>query len=220
MPGRTWVRIGFSLIGVAMFGLLYLLIVPKVSPLPTYMALPSLTLVDQEGNSFNLDQTRGSIVVLSPIYTHCPDVCLLTTANMRQIYDQIRQLGLDNQVFFVSVSIDPQRDTPEVLKRFANSFKVDFDDWVFLTGSQEQIDTLAQTLGVYVERVYYIDKTPVPETAMSLPVENIPYLVNHTDRIFLVDRTGNVRALPPGSRADVEETVRLIKTLVKEAGAN
>jgi cytochrome oxidase Cu insertion factor (SCO1/SenC/PrrC family) len=50
-------------------------------------------------------------------------------------------------------------------------------------------------------------------------VENIPYLVNHTDRIFLIDREGNVRALPPGSRADVDETVGLIKALVKEAGA-
>jgi protein SCO1/2 len=207
------------MIGMAIIGLLYLLIIPRVSPLPTYMALPSLILVDQEGKSFDLDQTRGSVVVLSPIYTHCPDVCLLTTANMKQIYDRISQLGLENQVFFVSVSIDPQRDHPDVLYRFAKSFKVDFGHWVFLTGSQEQIDSLAQTLGVYVERVYYIDKTPIPETALTIPVENIPYLVNHTDRIFLIDREGNVRALPPGSRADVDETVGLIKALVKEAGA-
>jgi protein SCO1/2 len=204
------------MIGMAIIGLLLLMIIPKVTPLPKYMVLPSVPLVDQNGNSFNLDQTRGSVVVLSPIFTNCPDVCLLTTANMKQISEQISLLGLQSEVFFVSVSIDPERDRPDVLYRFANSFQVDFDHWVFLTGEQKQIDALTKTLGLYVERVYYVDKTPIPETALTEPAGNIPYLVNHTDRMFLIDREGNVRALPLGSRADVEETVGLIKNLVKE----
>ena len=66
-----------------------------------------------------------------------------------------------------------------------------------------------------MERVYYINNTPVPEFSLQNPVTNTYYLVNHTDRLFLIDRQGNVRNLQPGSRTDVNEAVRIIQQLVK-----
>ena len=63
-------------------------------------------------------------------------------------------------------------------------------------------------------RVYYIDNTPVPETALPNPAPGTPYLVDHTDRLFLIDRQGQVRALQPGSRTNVGEAMPLIRQLV------
>jgi len=195
---------------------LYQLIAARVRPLPVYMSLPELTLTDQDGRPYDLNQTRGRVVVLSPIYTHCPDVCPITTSKMKQIQDRVQTAGLGDQVQLVTFTVDPERDHPDVLKRFAGAFHVDPSNWVFLSGTSDQTDSLIKSLGLYVERVYYVDGTPVPEASLPQPEADTPYLVNHTDRLFLVDRQGNVRALPPGSRTDVDNAMQLIQKLVRE----
>ena len=216
MSRPLWLKIGLSLLFVAGAAALYQIIAPLVQPLPVYMALPNVTLIDQEEGVFDLAQTRGKVVVLSPIYTYCPDICPLTTAKMKLIQERIENAGLDDQVQLVTVTMDPERDSPKVLKRFSNAFNADPANWVFLTGTFEQIDVLFEALGLYVERVYYINNTPVPESSLPDPEDGTAYLINHTDLIFLVDRQGNVRALPPGSRADVDDVMQLIQKLVDE----
>jgi protein SCO1/2 len=208
-------KIGLVLFTLAGVVILYQIIAPRVQPLPVYMALPNVTLIDQNGQPFALDETRGKVVVLSPIYTHCPDICPLTTAKMKQIQDRLRTAGLSSQVELVTFTVDPQRDKPEVLKLFATGFDFDPSNWVFLTGTPDQIQIMIKTLGLYVERVYYVENTPIPESALPSPSANTPYLINHTDILFLVDRQGNVRALPPGSRSDVNSVMQLIQKLVK-----
>ena len=216
MARTLWLRIGVGLLVVAVIAAAYQLIAPRVQPLPVYMALPEVTLTDQGGQLYDLGQTRGKVVVLSLVYTHCPDICPLTTANMKQIQDRVRSAGQDRQVQLVTFTVDPARDRPEVLNQFAALFHADPSNWVFLTGTPEQIDVLIKGLSLYVERVYYIDNTPVPETSLTGPPPAGPYLVNHTDRMFLIDRRGNVRAMPPGSRANVDETMRLIEQIVQD----
>ena len=208
-------RIGIGLIVLAGAVAVYQIIDSLVPhPLPVYMALPELTLTDQDGQTYDLNQTRGKVVVLSLVYTHCPDICPLTTAKMRQIQQQIHLAGLDSQVQLVTFTVDPARDTPAVLKQFAALFNADPSNWVFLTGTSDQIDVLIKVLNLYVARVYYIDNTPVPETALPNPAPGTPYLVDHTDRLFLIDRQGQVRALQPGSRTNVDEAMPLIRQLV------
>jgi protein SCO1 len=217
MSRTLWMRMGVGLLLLAAAGLLYEIAAPFVKPLPIYMALPGVTLVDQDGRTFDLNTTRGKVVLLSPIYTHCPDICPVTTAKMKQIQDLIQSAGLSSAVQLVTFTVDPERDNPEVLKRFAGIFNADPNNWVFLTGTSDQIQILVKGLGLYVGRVYYIDNTPMPESALSQPAAaGTFYLVNHTDRLFLIDRQGKVRALPPGSRTDVEEAMRLIRQLVHE----
>jgi protein SCO1/2 len=216
MSRSLWTRIGFGLLFLAGAAALYQFITARVRPLPIYMTLPEVTLIDQDGGTFDLNQTRGMLVVLSPIYTHCPDVCPITISKMKQIQNRIQAAGLDNQVQLVTFTMDPERDLPEVLKRFAGNFNVNPSNWVFLTGTSDQIDILIKSLNLYVERVYYIDNTPVPEASLPHPEANTPYLVNHTDRMFLIDRQGNVRALPPGSRTDMDDAMQLIQQLVYE----
>jgi len=217
MSRTLWMRMGVGLLLLAAAGLLYEIAAPFVKPLPIYMALPGVTLVDQDGRTFDLNTTRGKVVLLSPIYTHCPDICPVTTAKMKQIQDLIQSAGLSSAVQLVTFTVDPERDNPEVLKRFSGIFNADPNNWVFLTGTSDQIQILVKGLGLYVGRVYYIDNTPMPESALSQPAAaGTFYLVNHTDRLFLIDRQGKVRALPPGSRTDVEEAMRLIRQLVHE----
>ena len=216
MLRSLWTRISIGLLALAGAAALYRFIAARVRPLPIYMTLSKVTLTDQDGGTFDLNQTRGMVVVLSPIYTHCPDVCPITTSKMKQIQNRIQAAGLDNQVQLVTFTMDPERDRPEVLKQFAGNFNVNPINWVFLTGTSDQIDILIKSLNLYVERVYYIDNTPVPEASLPHPEADTPYLVNHTDRLFLIDRQGNVRALPPGSRTDVDDAMQLIQQLVNE----
>ena len=216
MPRNIWIRIGILFLFLAVAFALYVTIAPRVEPLPVYMALPQVNLTDQDGQSFSLSQTRGKVVLLSLVYTHCPDICPLTTANVKQIQDRLKSAGLSAQVELVTFTVDPQRDTPTVLKSFAEVYGWDPSNWVFLTGAADQIQVLINTLGLYVERVYYIGGTPYPETTLPNPPPDTPYLVNHTDRMFLIDRQGNVRALVPGSSTNVEDDLRMIQELLRE----
>jgi protein SCO1/2 len=215
MLHSNWTKAGILLIILAGAGMVYLIVAPLVRPLPVYMALPPVVLTDQDGQTFALDQTRGKVVVLNPVYTHCPDICPITTAKMKQIQDQLQAAGLSDQVQLVTFSVDPTRDTADVLKKFASAYDANPDNWVFLTGSSSQIQTLIKALGLYVERVFYKNNTPFPESSSQIPEDYSYYLVNHTDRFFLVDRQGNVRSFQPGSRTDVNEAIRIIRQLVK-----
>jgi protein SCO1/2 len=216
MSRSLWMKVGFGLLLLAGAGAIYQIVAPRLEPLPKYMALPEVNLVDQEGQAFDLNQTRGKVVVLSLIYTHCADTCPLTTAKMKQIQDRVRSAGLSNAVQLVTFTVDPERDSPAVLKRFAGAYNFDPSNWVFLSGSNDQTQVMIDGLGLYVERVYYVNDTPVPESTHPELAADTPYLVNHTDRIFLIDRQGYVRALQPGSRTDVDEAMGLIQQIVKE----
>src|ERR1700704_5279679 len=83
---------------------------------------PNLPVVTQDGKTLNFydDVIKGKRVVISFIYTNCPDICPLTTARLTQVEDRLRdQMGRD--LFFVSMTVDPVRDTPERLKEFSKA---------------------------------------------------------------------------------------------------
>ena len=217
MARRIWLVAGVGLLFVAGVLALLQIVIARVEPLPVYLALPDVTLTDQDGRTFPLSQTRGKVVVMGIIYTNCSDICPLITSRMRQIQQKIQAAGVTDQVQLVSFTVDPERDSPSVLKQFGTVFQVDWANWVFLTGSSDQIQMLVKGLKVYVERVYYIDGTPVPESVFNASAsKNAFYEVNHTDRLFLIDRRGNVRALLPGSQTNVDEAMPLIQQLVRE----
>lgn len=214
MPRGFWLGIGLALLFVAAAGAAKVALDLRAESLPVYTTLPNWPFTDQEGRTFWLGQTRGKVVVLGMIYTHCPDVCPLITARMMELQQQAAAEGLADQVFFVTITFDPERDTPEVLRRYAEVRKVDFRNWAFLTGDPPTIQHLTEILGIYTERVYVINGTPVSGT--PAPGAGLNYFINHTDRLFLVDRQGRVRALLPGSRTDPAEAMRKIRALLRE----
>lgn len=106
--------------------------------------LPLVTSDGKEVRFFD-DVLKDRIVVVNFFYTSCTDLCSLGTARMAQIYDWLgERMGRD--IFFVSITLDPETDTPERLARFAAGFDID-RGWTFLTGSRENIDIIRSKLG-------------------------------------------------------------------------
>lgn len=107
----------------------------------------NLTLTTSEGEEVEFfdDVLKDRIVVVNFFYTSCTDLCSLGTARLAQVYEWLgERMGRD--VFFVSITLDPENDTPEKLANFAKGFDID-KGWTFLTGSRENIDAIRFKLG-------------------------------------------------------------------------
>jgi protein SCO1 len=113
---------------------------------------PNLPVIDQNGRTLNFydDVIKGKIVVVSFIYTSCQDLCPLTTAKMAQLEDKLEG-AVGRDLFFVSMSVDPENDTPERMKTFADAFDAG-PGWLFLTGKLEDIRAINYKLGDRSER--------------------------------------------------------------------
>lgn len=110
---------------------------------------PNVELTTQDGQTVHFydDLIKNKIVVIDLIYTHCVDACPLETARLAQVQQMLgERVGKD--VFFYSITIDPKRDTPEVLKEYAEKYHAG-SGWLFLTGKKEDIDLLSKKIGLY-----------------------------------------------------------------------
>jgi protein SCO1/2 len=108
---------------------------------------PNLPVVTQDGKTLKFydDVIKGKIVLISFLYTNCPDICPLTTARIAQVEDKLGDM-VGRDIFFVSMTVDPERDTPERLKEFATAFDAG-PGWLFLTGKPEDIKLIDSRLG-------------------------------------------------------------------------
>ena len=144
----------------------------------------------------------GHITVMGFIYTHCPDICPMTTHNMYLTEKKLEKEKIKN-VKFVALSFDPDRDTPEVLTAFAKIRELDFNDWTLLTGNKITINDLIKRFDV---RAIKTDES-INEDGKS------EYSMMHTDRISLIDSNGKLRKNYKGSTLNIEELINDIKTL-------
>jgi len=110
---------------------------------------PNVELTTQDGKTVHFfdDLLKDKIVVIDLIYTHCVDSCPLETARLADVQ---RRLGdrVGKDIFFYSITIDPKRDTPKVLKAYAEKYHVG-PGWLFLTGKPGEVDRLRRELGLY-----------------------------------------------------------------------
>ncbi len=111
---------------------------------------PVFELTDQDGNTVNMSQFEGKVVVITFIYTHCPDVCPAVTYQMNKLSEELGD-DYNESVVFLSVTVDPERDTPERLSTFASSHKA---SWHFLTSTADSpvgdMSSVWQDYGVIV----------------------------------------------------------------------
>lgn len=160
-------------------------------------------LLTQDSTLFSFPgDMKGRVTVLGLIFTHCPDICPLITNNMERIQQEAKKENIQD-VSFVSISFDPQRDKPSVLKEYAGVREIDMKNWVFLTGRQSEIDSLKKQL-------HYV--AIAGDTTYSEGGEPSYFFV-HTDRITLMDQEGRIRQEYKGSKVDVEQVIKDIKTL-------
>jgi protein SCO1 len=163
----------------------------------------NLSLVNQDSIKVNYpDIIKNKIAVIGFIYTHCPDICPITTHNMQRAEEQLSKDELKN-IKFVLISFDPERDTPSVLNMYASVRDMDMNHWELLTGNKKNIDTL---LDVFDVKAIHDDTTYNENGQPS-------YFIIHTDRIALVDQNGNLRKNYKGSTVKPEELVSDIRNL-------
>lgn len=136
---------------------------------------PEIALVRGDRSSFRLSEQRGDVVLLFFGYTSCPDVCPTTLSELRKVKTELGSNA--DQVKVVFVTVDPERDTPEQVQKYVSIFNPSF---MGLSGSLEELEPVWKDYGVYRE---------VEQVSTSAA----GYLVNHTARVYLIDRDGNLR---------------------------
>lgn len=113
-----------------------------------------LELVTQNGQTvrFYTDVLKDRVVLINFIFTHCQDACPLISKKLLETRGLLDE-ATSGRVYFISISIDPERDTPEALVEFATKFKLTDDNWVFLTGETQNVEHIVKKLGQYNENV-------------------------------------------------------------------
>jgi protein SCO1/2 len=139
-------------------------------------------LPDHTGKERVLADFRGKVVLVTFGFTHCPDVCPTTLANAASAVRQMGEAGKDVQVVFVTV--DPNRDTPELLRQYVTAFDPRF---LGMRGDESQVRNTAKDFKIYVS----VQPGKTPET----------YTVNHETKMFAFDREGRVRLMIPHDSA-------------------
>ena len=169
---------------------------PQDPALPKIALAPHFTLTSQDGAEVSLTDFRGKVVAVTFIYTLCSSTCPVLTPMMSLVQDR---LGADfgKRVAFISITVDPERDTPEVLKLYAESFGADLRGWAFLTGSAENIREVTRRYGVFAAKTADGD-------------------VDHSFLTSLIDPHGILRVQYIGVRFDPEEFRRDLLSLVDE----
>lgn len=173
--GLLWGLLVAALLAVAAAALFQRLSRPAAPPV--LGEVPDFALTNRDGRPVRLADLSGTPWVADFVFTRCPASCPMLTARMARL---LRDLPKDDPVRFVSFSVEPDHDTPEVLQKYAESFSAP-DHWLFLTGTREQIRSLTVEgfkLG--------LEMTPPP--GMSFPE---PIL--HSTRFVLVDGEGRIR---------------------------
>lgn len=139
--------------------------------------LPPLALVDQNNQPFDVARLRGRWSLVFFGFTSCPDVCPVTMTALAETSKQLATLPEQLRPQVVMISVDPERDTPERLAGYLQSFDPSF---VGATGTKAAIDEVALRMGV---------------AAAKRPIDGGSYSVDHTTSVFLVDPDGALRAL-------------------------
>lgn len=153
---------------------------------------PNFQLTDQYGKTVSLAQFRGKPVVVTFLYTHCPDVCPLTAEHL---HTTLQQLGSDaKNVAILAVSTDPKRDTTAEALKFSTEHNMQ-NYWHFLTGTQQQLSPIWSSYSIYAQQQQQ--------------------KVNHSTALYVIDKKGNERVYM-GDDFDPGQMAANLKQLLKE----
>jgi protein SCO1 len=165
-------------------------------PLPKIAPAPEFTLTSQNGAPVSLAGLRGKVVAVTFIFTRCTATCPVLTPMMSLVQERLgRDFG--SKIVFASVTVDPEHDTPDMLKLYAQMYGIDVAGWSFLTGPPAIIADLTRRYGVFAAK-------------------DASGNVEHSFLTSIVDQRGILRVQYLGVRFDPEEFRRDLVSLVKE----
>ncbi len=152
-----------------------------------YHRLPDFNFINQLGETVSLQDMEGRIVVINTFFTRCPNICPALTRNVRKLQQSFenpkrKKYGDSSIVYFLSVSVDPQRDSVEALKKWADRFYVNSDSWSLVTGKKEVIYP------------YLLDELKLSTRDGGEVDSNFI----HTEKLVLVDRDHIIRGYYSG----------------------
>jgi len=166
--------------------------------LPVIKSAADFRLTDPGGNEVALEDFGGKIKVVSFIYTSCPDACLLATGVLSRLQGILRDEGLlGGEVKLVSITFDPERDTPERLAEYAEGFGADGKSWLFLRGTDADTRAVLSDYDVWTK---------------NLPDGRI----DHVMRVYLIDGEDNIREIYNLAYLHPELVVNDINTILRE----
>jgi cytochrome oxidase Cu insertion factor (SCO1/SenC/PrrC family) len=209
---RQLFMLGASVLGVStvLGTVLWLTVAPRArlaaidanprERLMQYGAVPEFSLTERSGQNITLAQLRGKIWIADFIYTSCTDTCPLQTGMMAKLQEEFAPKA---NFQLVSVTVDPERDTPAVLARYAARHNADAKRWFFLTGQRDRIIRLIQD-------GFHLSVTALPDGAES--TGSIP----HSPRFVLIDQDARIRGYYDSR--ELEAFIRLkndLETLLK-----
>lgn len=144
--------------------------------LPVGKAVADFTLTDQAGQPYALRAARGKVMLVSFIFTTCNGTCPATTHRMAVVQRELQQRGLwqGGKVQFLSITLDPARDTPEALRRYLQLYDLDASHWRFLTGPPDDVARVHAAWDMWAR-----------------PAANGQ--LDHPSRVYLVDPRGRLR---------------------------
>jgi protein SCO1/2 len=148
------------------------------SRLAVIRAAPDFTLTRQDGKPFQFKDLRGKVVLVSFVFTTCSGSCPATTHRLSQTAQVFKDKGLlqTDRVRFVTITLDPTRDTPEALRKYMKLYDADPAYWSFLTGEKEKVETVHAAWGMWAK-----------------PAANSQ--LDHPSRVFLLDSRGRIREI-------------------------
>jgi protein SCO1/2 len=148
------------------------------SRLAVIRAAPDFALTTQDDKSLQLADLRGKVLLVSFIFTTCNGSCPATTHRMGQVQQALAARGLmkDGRVRLLSITLDPARDTPEVLRNYMKLYDADAASWTFLTGPRERVEKVVAAWGMWAR-----------------PAANGQ--LDHPSRVFLVDPKERIREI-------------------------
>ena len=124
------------------------------SSLPVVKAAPDFELQNWNGENVSASVNRGKIVLMEFMFTSCPDICPLTTSKMVKLQEQLKQKSLfGEKVQFVAVTFDPEKDTPDVLRKYAERMNLDMAGWHVLRGDEKSTIEIAAKYGIMVQKM-------------------------------------------------------------------
>jgi protein SCO1/2 len=175
----------------------------KEEALPILGTLPDFSLIERSGQPFGLNDLRGRIWVADFIFTNCAGTCPIMTTALTEIQQMALAEKLDD-VKLVSITVDPERDSLEVLRRFAEGYGALKDRWYFLTGDGAAIQHLAN-------KGFLLSAAASTGGSAEEPII-------HSNRFVLVDRQGRIRGYYDGTDAEsVKQLLKDLKKLYREA---
>ena len=185
---------------------------PRPEPSPVLWPVPDFSLIDQDSLPFNSAEMSGKMWLASFVYTKCPDFCPLVTQRMAVLRDSIAaDEKLRDRVRLISITVDPLRDSPAVLREYAERFRATKPNWLFLTGPVTEVIPLVNQ-GFHLSTIHPKVHDPHEHTHGHDSIAG-DYMVSHSDRIVLIDAQRRVRGTYASS--DPEALKRLWMDLLR-----